>query len=38
MQCFRIGHIGRIFPRDTRALLAAIDDVCKVMGTAKYAN
>jgi len=35
--CFRIGHIGRIFPSDTKALLRAIDSVCKEMRTAGYA-
>lgn len=30
--CFRIGNIGRIFPADVSALLAAIADVLGVMG------
>ena len=30
--CFRIGHIGRIFPADVAALLAAIDAVLQEMG------
>jgi len=34
--CFRIGHIGRLFPSDTKALLRAIDAVCKEMKTANY--
>ena len=36
--CFRIGHIGRIFEDDTRALVQAIDEVCKEMKTGKYAH
>ena len=35
--CFRIGHIGRIFEEDTRALVVAVDEVCREMKTAKYA-
>ena len=35
--CFRIGHIGRIFEEDTRALVQAVDEVCREMKTAKYA-
>ncbi|MEX2306007.1 MAG: 2-aminoethylphosphonate--pyruvate transaminase [Pirellulales bacterium] len=31
-ECFRIGTIGRIFPRDIRALLGAIHDVLTEMG------
>jgi 2-aminoethylphosphonate-pyruvate transaminase len=34
--CFRIGHIGRIFPQDTQKLVQQIDRVCKEMKTAKY--
>lgn len=34
--CFRIGHIGRLFPEDTTALLGAIDSVSKEMKTATY--
>jgi len=30
--CFRIGHIGRIFAPDVQALLAAIEDVLAEMG------
>ncbi len=30
--CFRIGHIGRLFPSDSRALLHAIGDVLQDMG------
>lgn len=30
--CFRIGHIGRLGPEDTRALLAAIEEVLGEMG------
>ena len=36
--CFRIGHIGRLFPQDTQALVEAIDEVCREMRTAKYAR
>jgi 2-aminoethylphosphonate-pyruvate transaminase len=36
--CFRIGHIGRIFPEDTQRLVVAMDEACREMGTAKYAN
>jgi 2-aminoethylphosphonate-pyruvate transaminase len=36
--CFRIGHIGRIFPDDTQRLVDAIKQVCKQMKTAKYAH
>ena len=36
--CFRIGHIGRIFAEDTRALVQAVDEVCREMKTAKYAT
>jgi 2-aminoethylphosphonate-pyruvate transaminase len=36
--CFRIGHIGRLTPSDTKALLVAVDSVCKEMKTAKYYN
>jgi len=35
--CFRIGHIGRVFPEDTKKLAAAIVQVCKEMKTARYA-
>jgi 2-aminoethylphosphonate-pyruvate transaminase len=35
--CFRIGHIGRIFPEDTEKLVEAITEVCKEMKTAKFA-
>jgi len=35
--CFRIGHIGRVFPEDTKKLGAAIVQVCKEMKTARYA-
>jgi len=35
--CFRIGHIGRIFPEDTDGLVAAITDVCQEMKTAAFA-
>jgi len=35
--CFRIGHIGRIFPEDTARLVQAISDVCKEMKTAAFA-
>lgn len=34
--CFRIGHIGRIFPEDTQRLVDAIVDVCKEMKTASF--
>jgi 2-aminoethylphosphonate-pyruvate transaminase len=34
--CFRIGHIGRIFPQDTENLVKTIDKVCQQMKTAKY--
>lgn len=30
--CFRIGNIGRLFESDMRDLLAAIGEVCKLMG------
>lgn len=30
--CFRIGHVGRLFPSDTRALLHAISDTLLAMG------
>ena len=30
--CFRIGHIGRLFPSDIRALLHAIREVLEEMG------
>lgn len=30
--CFRIGHVGRLFPSDTRALLHAISDTLQAMG------
>ena len=36
--CFRIGHIGRLFEQDTQALVEAIDEVCREMKTAKYAE
>ena len=36
--CFRIGHIGRIFPNDTQRLVHTIDQVCQQMKTAKYAK
>ena len=36
--CFRIGHIGRIFEEDTRALVQAVEEVCREMKTAKYAS
>jgi 2-aminoethylphosphonate-pyruvate transaminase len=32
VDCFRIGSIGRIFPDDVRALLAAVSDVLTEMG------
>ncbi len=32
VDCFRIGSIGRIFPDDVRALLAAIGEVLAEMG------
>jgi len=35
--CFRIGHIGRIFPEDTERLVQAIEEVCKEMKTAAFA-
>jgi 2-aminoethylphosphonate-pyruvate transaminase len=35
--CFRIGHIGRIFPEDTERLVQAITEVCKEMKTAAFA-
>jgi 2-aminoethylphosphonate-pyruvate transaminase len=31
-ELFRIGTIGRIFPSDIRALLAAVRDVCNQLG------
>jgi len=34
--CFRIGHIGRLFPEDTLALCKAIEEVCKEMKTAGF--
>lgn len=34
--CFRIGHIGRIFPADTERLVAAIETVTKSMKTAGF--
>lgn len=34
--CFRIGHIGRLFETDTQQLVQAIDEVCKEMKTGKY--
>jgi len=34
--CFRIGHIGRVFPEDTKKLADAIVRVCKEMKTARY--
>jgi len=34
--CFRIGHIGRIFPSDTFALTKAIEEVCREMKTAAF--
>jgi 2-aminoethylphosphonate-pyruvate transaminase len=36
--CFRIGHIGRIFPEDTENLVQAITEVCKEMKTAAFAK
>jgi 2-aminoethylphosphonate-pyruvate transaminase len=30
--CFRIGHVGRLFPSDTRALLHAVSDTLQEMG------
>lgn len=30
--CFRIGHVGRLFPGDTRALLHAVSDTLQEMG------
>lgn len=36
--CFRIGHIGRIFPEDTQRLVDAITEVCKEMKTAAFAE
>lgn len=36
--CFRIGHIGRIFPEDTERLVEAITEVCKEMKTAGFAT
>ncbi len=36
--CFRIGHIGRLFEEDTQALVETIDEVCRDMKTAKYAQ
>ena len=35
--CFRIGHIGRLFPDDTQRLVDAITQVCKEMKTACFA-
>ncbi len=32
--CFRIGHIGRLFDADMHALLAAIREVLDEMGVA----
>ena len=29
--CFRIGHIGHLFPEDTKVLLAAIEEVITEM-------
>jgi len=34
--CFRIGHIGRIFPSDTQKLCDAITNVCKELKTASF--
>jgi len=34
--CFRIGHIGRIFPKDTQKLCEGIERVTKQMRTAKF--
>lgn len=34
--CFRIGHIGRLFPQDTQDLLLAIEAVCKEMKTGAF--
>jgi 2-aminoethylphosphonate-pyruvate transaminase len=34
--CFRIGHIGRLFPEDTQKLVNAIEQVCKKMKTAGF--
>jgi 2-aminoethylphosphonate-pyruvate transaminase len=34
--CFRIGHIGRLFPEDTQTLVNAIEKVCKEMKTARF--
>ncbi len=36
--CFRIGHIGRVFPTDTTKLAAAIELVAREMKTAKFAE
>jgi len=36
--CFRIGHIGRIFPYETQALVEAIAEVSQEMKTAKFAE
>jgi len=33
VDCFRIGHIGRLFPSDMQNLLTAIDQVCSEMKT-----
>jgi len=30
--CFRIGHIGRLFPSDMRALVRAIREVLRTLG------
>jgi aspartate aminotransferase-like enzyme len=34
--CFRIGHIGRIFPEDSQALCDAIKQVASEMQTAGF--
>jgi 2-aminoethylphosphonate-pyruvate transaminase len=33
VDCFRIGHIGRLFPSDMQNLLKVIDEVCREMKT-----
>lgn len=33
VDCFRIGHIGRLFPSDMENLLKGIDEVCRDMKT-----
>lgn len=34
--CFRIGHVGRLFPSDSQRLVEVADEVCQEMKTAKY--